>query len=222
MYTLYTCNKEYTSEPTSFAPQLFLEEIGADYKLVKIDLHNIQESYFAFHPRGKIPVLVVDATESIPEKLVINPSASILLYLGEQNPAANLLSAIGTKERAYAYKWIIYLSEELQSSYMMDSFPERYCMKESQIPFIEEKAALLIDEAWTEIDKALESKPYLLGDSYSIVDMYWYMAARWSRIDYHKYIEEYPHVARSARLIEARGATRRLLKKNKMPSIFRR
>ncbi|WP_339669830.1 glutathione S-transferase family protein [Dasania marina] len=219
MYTLYTCSKDYTEEPTSLAPQIALEEIGADYNLVEVDLFDVPEWFYKLHPRGKIPVLAVSPSDPAGEPLLIYPSTAILLYLAEQHPSCKLLPAAGTNQRALAYKWMIYLSEELQAWFMMDSFPERYCLEESQKTIIESKAALLIDEAWQEIDKELATHPYLLGQNYSVIDLFLYMTTRWIRPEIHKRLNHYPNIARTVSLIESREAVLRTLKNNDMAVI---
>ena len=82
MYRLY-----WAPDTGSMAPQVILEEVGADYELVLLnyDAHEETEADFlALNPRGQIPALV------LPDGTIITESAAMVLHIADAHPEANL------------------------------------------------------------------------------------------------------------------------------------
>lgn len=59
MYTLYYTTRSYTTESTSLVARIALEEIGAAYEVVEVELAPAPPDwYLDINPHGKIPSLV--------------------------------------------------------------------------------------------------------------------------------------------------------------------
>src|SRR5437899_8852534 len=101
------------------APHAALAEIGADYRLVEISREEAQESaeYRALNPLGVVPTLVDEETG-----LVLTESAAILLYLGDRYPESQLAPA----DRADYYRWLVFLTNTVQTAMLRFFYPERY------------------------------------------------------------------------------------------------
>ena len=103
----------------SMAPHVVLREIGAPFELVLVDrtrdAHK-SESYLRLNPNGQIPVLVDG-------DLVLYEAAAICLYLADTSPQHDLLPAIGTAERAQAYKWLMWMTNTVQPALMVYFYP---------------------------------------------------------------------------------------------------
>src|SRR5205807_1066498 len=81
MYTLF-----YGPGSAAMAPHAALEEIGAPYKLVEVDLkggEHRRPEYLKLNPKGRVPALVVDGA-------VFTESAAILMHLADSYPEAAL------------------------------------------------------------------------------------------------------------------------------------
>ena len=69
----------YAKNSAAFAPHILLEDIGADYEAVQIDMQSGEqrsESYLAINPKGRLPSLVTD-------KGILTETPAILLYLAQ-------------------------------------------------------------------------------------------------------------------------------------------
>jgi len=85
MYTLYYTARSYTSESTSMIPHIALEEIGAPYEIVEVELEpSPPDWYLQLNPHGKIPTLI-DRGGAEVDDTVVYPSAAILFYLADRH-----------------------------------------------------------------------------------------------------------------------------------------
>jgi glutathione S-transferase len=105
MMRLY--HREYAGRPVRVA--WMLEELGQPYEITTMTRDESKaEEHRKRHPLGRVPVLEDD------EGLVVFESAAICLHLGDLHPAAGLLPAPGTHERALVYQWTIFAPAELE------------------------------------------------------------------------------------------------------------
>ena len=102
----------------AMAPHAALAEIGVDYRLVEIGRDEAQEdaAYRALNPLGVVPTLLHDE-----QSLVLTESAAILLYLGDRFPEAQL-----ALDRADYYRWLVFLTNTVQTAMLASSLSERY------------------------------------------------------------------------------------------------
>jgi glutathione S-transferase len=218
MYTLYYTTRSYTSEPTSMIPHVALEEIGAPYENVEVELEpSPPDWYLQLNPHGKVPSLV-DRGEAEVGETIVYPSAAILFYLADRHPATALAPEPGTAARGMCYQRVFDMAEMLQVGHMLDAYPERFCTDSADGPAIKAKAAEWIAQYWGEIDSTLAEAPYLLGEVFSLSDIYMYVIARWNRPPQTP-IKEFPNVVRTCGLIERRPAVQRVLQANEINPI---
>lgn len=227
MYTLYYTTRSYTTEATSLIPRIALEETGAEYDVVEVELMpSPPEWYLSLNPHGKLPSLV-DRRPGAGETIVF-PSAAILCHLADAHPEAHLLPPPGTPERALCYRSLFDMAEMLNSSYMMNSYPERFSTDPGHAAQIAHKGAQWIVHYLGQINEALRSGPYLAGSDYSICDIYMYVMARWyvyslDGWDYEeaKPFEQFEQLVSSCQSIEARPAVERALAADEINFIAR-
>ena len=87
-----------------------LEEIGAPYELVKLDLskqENKAPAYLAVHPFGELPALV-DGDVTLFE------SVAICLYLADRFPEKQLAPPLSSPERGRYYQWMVFAEVTLE------------------------------------------------------------------------------------------------------------
>ncbi|MBK9261828.1 MAG: glutathione S-transferase family protein [Polyangiaceae bacterium] len=145
-----------------------LEELGVPYEKVRIDFEagdQKKPEFLALNPNGKVPLLVAEG-EPIFESL------AILLYLGERFGVDKGLFPTPSPTRAVAFKWMAWSTVTLGEAvtrYLRntaDRFPaEERNAKAAETAKSDIQAALGI------LDKELADKPYVLGDSFSLVDV---------------------------------------------------
>jgi glutathione S-transferase len=171
----------YYPSNASMAPHIVLEEIGEPFELVLVDReHDGHKSaaYLQLNPNGQIPVYVDGA-------LVLYEAAAICLHLADCAPAVNLVPSLGSVQRAHCYKWLMWLTNTVQSGLMSYFYPERWMDDGNTAGAAELKAhaqyrvGILLDQLDAEL--ARHAGPWLLGADYSIVDAYCLMLCRWTR-----------------------------------------
>lgn len=129
MYTLYYTTRSYTSESTSLLPRIALEEIGAPYEIVEVELLPSPPAwYLAINPHGKIPSLEIKGASG-EGSVVVYPSAAILFHLGENHPDSGLLPG-SAREKSVCFRRMFDMAEMLQSAYMMYFYPRRFTADE--------------------------------------------------------------------------------------------
>ncbi len=151
----------YNTAPNPTKVALFLEEAGLAYEPVPVDTRRGEQHTAAFkaiNPNAKVPVLVDGTT-------VVFDSNAILLYLAEKTgkflPAA--------EKRGEMYSWLMFVASGIgpysgQCVHFKHFAPEPKTYAVNRYDF----------EAWRHweiLDKRLGQGRYMLGDTYTIVDM---------------------------------------------------
>jgi glutathione S-transferase len=125
--------------------QWYLEELAIPYEFVVLDMsagEHRQPDFLAINPMGKVPA-IVDGDFRLWE------SGAILLYLTET------YSPISTtvKQRAEIAQWVLYANATLGPGIFVEASREREMRQ------------------LTVLDHLLATKPYLLGEEFSVADV---------------------------------------------------
>jgi glutathione S-transferase len=202
MYTLF-----YAPGTAAMAPQAALEEIGASFKLLKVDIKSGEHrkpEYLKLNPKGRIPTLVV-GDETFTE------SAAILMHLADRHPEAKLAPAPGTSERARYYQWLLYLSNTVQSAMTEYFHPDWSFEDPAHQAALKASAEKRLGTMLAYIDAELaKGGPYLLGAEFRAPDLYLHMLVRWSRY-FAKPGYQYPNIKRCTDLVKVRPAVQRMM-----------
>ena len=151
----------------SMAPHAALAEIGAAYELVRIERDEAQTDpgYLALNPGGVVPTLVAGDT-------VLTEAAAILLYLADRYPDARLAPL----DRAQFYRWLVFMTNTLQTSILRFFYPERYGDES-----VREVAAAEAGRHFDLIDRTLEGRDWLVAEHRTAADLFLFMLIRWGR-----------------------------------------
>lgn len=159
------------------APHAALAEIGIAYELVLVerdDDGSVPPAYLALNPWGTVPTL-----EDGP--LVLTESAAILLHLADRHPAAALAPAPGTPERSEFYRWLVYLTNTVQPSFLRWFYPERYTADADGYEAIRSTESARLHEHFGSLDAELADRPWLVGEERTAADLFLFMLTRWGR-----------------------------------------
>lgn len=197
------------------APHIVLEEIGQPFELMLVDRtqgeHKSVE-YLRLNPNGLIPVLVDG-------DLVLYETAAICLHLADTNPASGLAPELGTMERAQFYKWLMWLTNTLQTSLIVYYYPERWVDPENSIgaqqirAHAESKITTLLNQL--EVQLHSSGGPWLLGQHYTVLDPYALMLCRWTR-GFAKPAREWSLLGAYLQRVLARPAVQRAIKTERL------
>jgi len=161
----------------SIRPRWLLEEIGAPYDVVRVDLGKQEHKspqYLQIHPHGVVPALVDG-------DLALMESAAICAYLADKFPAAHLAPAVGTPERGRYYQWMFYAMATLEPP-VLQVFLNTVVLPEEQ------RSAAVADEGRTKfaavaevIADGIAGRPFLLGEQFSAADVMIASTLAWSQ-----------------------------------------
>ena len=171
MYVLH-----WSSGCGSFAAHAALNEVGAAYELVEVDLDSGQEysdAFLAINPRAQVPVL------TLPDGTVMTESVAMMMHIADCHPESNLMPDVGQTERAIACRWLLFSAVNLYEAGCRIADTHHYSAKESDYQGIRAKARQDLDQYWQMVAAAIGDGPYLLGPRYSVVDICLLMIAQW-------------------------------------------
>ena len=153
----------YSGAPNPMKVALFLEESGLDYEPIPIDTRRGEQhatSFLAINPNAKVPA-VVDGD------VTVFDSNAILLYLAEKTgkflPSATLMG------RADMLSWLMFVASGVgpysgQAVHFKHHAPEKLGYAINRYDFE-------AGRHYGILDAHLRSRAYMLGDTYTIVDM---------------------------------------------------
>ncbi len=171
----------YHPSNASMAPHLLLEELGVPFTLRLVDRANEAHkapAYLQLNPNGLIPVLQDG-------DLVLYEAAAICMHLADTHPEAGLAPALGTHERAHFYKWLVWMTNSLQSTLTLYFYPERWASPDhlqgatALKARAEAKVGTLLDQVEAELGR--HGGPWLMGERFTALDPYLLMLCRWTR-----------------------------------------
>lgn len=227
MYTLYYTTKSYTAESTALIPRIALEETGAAYEIVEVELDPTPPDwYLKINSRGKIPTLEVRADNNRTAALTISPSPAILLTLADSHPKAGLLPN-SADERALCYARLFDMVEMLHTAFSRLFFTSRYSTDETHAPQIRQKATDWISEYLQSAESRLSESDSLVGSQFTLCDIYFYVMLRWyasldTELEYPglKPLRDMPNLARFCMETEQRPSVQCALKADDLLSVI--
>lgn len=163
----------------SMLPHILLHELGIDHRLIFVDCNaNAQKrpEFLALNPNGLVPVLRDG-------DIVLFEAAAISMYLVDHYPEAHLAPPVGTEERAHFYKWLMWLATNLHPALSNYLHPRKWTDDEAAQAKLREGAEERVAEMFGILDSELQDRtgPWLVGNSFSVVDAYAFVLCRWSR-----------------------------------------
>jgi len=205
MYQLH-----FSPSTAAMAPHILLQELGVPFEKILVDTStgaHRSEAYRKLNPNGLIPTLVDG-------DLVLYETAAICLHLCDRYPEAGLAPALGTAERAHFYKWLVWLTNTLQSTLIVYFYTDRWMDAGNSAgvaelkSHAEAKVGLMLDQLEAELARLEKTheQPWLLGAKYSAVDIYTLMLCRWTRNFASKPARDRAHLGAYLKRVLARPA----------------
>ncbi|EKS9799023.1 MULTISPECIES: glutathione S-transferase family protein [Burkholderia] len=142
-----------------------LKELDADFEFISVNLlqgEHKRPEFLRLNPAGKVPVLV-DGDLVIPE------SAAIVLYLADKYPEKALLP-VDPALRAEAYRWVMFAVTELEQPLWRITRHSFIYPPEKRSPADIELAREDFRTMAAILDKHLEGRAFIVGDSLTVAD----------------------------------------------------
>lgn len=210
----------YYPSTASMIPHLLLREIGVPFELVWVDrAHDAHKApaYLQLNPNGLLPVLVDG-------DLVLYETAAICLHLCDTHPHAALAPAVGTPARAHFYKWLMWLTNTLQTTLLVYYYPERWVDGGNIDGAAQVKAhaqsRILALLGQLDAELARQGGPWWLGQAYSALDPYVFTLCRWTRHFTHQPARDFPHLGPYLQRVLARPATQQVMAAEQLTAPF--
>jgi glutathione S-transferase len=184
----------YTPGSCSLAPLVALEEAGAAFEAVRIDLAANQQNsaeYLAINPRGRVPTLTLNGE-------VITENIAILSCIAQLFPDANLLPNGSPLAAARACERMSWLASTVQVSISQIFRSGRFSTDEATKAVLQRDGRNNVAKHYQVIEAAFTGD-WALGDAYSVLDPYLLVFWRWGvrlGMDMTEYVRWAKHAAR--------------------------
>ena len=211
----------YAPATASMIPHLLLQELGTPFELVLVDntigAHR-EPAYLRLNPNGLLPAL----TDG--DGLVLYETAAICLHLCDTHPQAGLAPAVGSVQRAHFYKWLMWLTNTLQSTLIVYFYPHRWVNEgnTAAVAQVQAHAQSKVDAMLDQLDAELarHGGPWFMGERYSALDPYVFTLCRWTRNFSRRPARELPHLGPYLQRVLARPASQRVMAAEQLHAPF--
>lgn len=192
----------YSPGACSLSPHIALCEAGLDAEMIKVDLrtHKLEDGgdYAAISPKGYVPALILDDGTMLTEGPVI------VQYIADRVPEKNIAPPNGSMARLHMQEWLNFTTAELHKTFspLFNPMASEDWKK---------GARALLDRRLGFVAKALEGKPYLLGNDFSVADGYLFTVLNWGgfvNVD----MSRWPSITAYLERMRSRPGVRRALK----------
>ncbi len=204
--------KLYWSKMTGvIAPQVLLEEVGAEYEKIVVDLEeeeNFGAEFLAVNPMAQIPAM------QLPDGTVITESAAMTLHITDCYPKAKLAPAPGSSDSAIFLRWLIFMAASLYTTDLRLFYPDQFTNDQNGHDGVMASGRADMDRFFGILNDALEPGPYLLGETFSAADIYLWMLAAWHP-EPAKMLAINSRVKQLVELVQSRPATARVWEEHK-------
>lgn len=195
----------YNLGSISLASHIALEEAGADYQAIRINMRENdqkQPEYLAINPKGRVPALLTDAG-------VLTETPAILAYIAQTHPGSNL-APTDAWGFAQLQAFNSYLASTVHVAHAHRHRGYRWADEESSFADMTRKVAQTMAECFALIETEFLKGPWVLGEQFSVCDGYLFTIADWLEldgVDPGRFPRVYDHRER----VRARPAVRKVL-----------
>jgi glutathione S-transferase len=169
----------YAPGSCALASHIALEEAGAKYEAVRVDLRATDQrkpEYLAINPKGRVPALVTD-------RGVLTENPAILAFVAQSFPEARLAPLDDAFAFAQVQAFNSYLCATVHVAHAHLNRGYRWADDSAAIAAMRKKAPQSIGECFELIEREMLGRPWVMGEQYTICDPYLFTLARWLEDD---------------------------------------
>jgi len=199
----------YAPNTCAVASHIALEEAGASYETQRLDFSKSEQrsdDYLRVNPKGRVPALVT-------EQGIITETPAILTYVAQTYPASRLAPLDDNYAFAKMQEFNAYLCATVHVAHAHRLRGVRWCDDPGVIEALKLKVPLNMAECFHLIETELFQGPWVLGEQYSVSDMYLFTVSQWLEGD-SVAIADFPRVAEMAQRMLTKAAVQTVLAAN--------
>jgi glutathione S-transferase len=160
----------YTPGACSMAAHIMLDEIGATYDVVNVDLKTKKTAdgldFNSVNPKGYVPALEVEKGKLLTEDGII------LQYLADQKPEAQLIGKPGSWDRIRQLEAVHFIATEVHKSFGPLFDP-------TNSDEVKTKFKKKIEKRLEYMNKMITPGGFAMGAQYTLVDPYLFTMMTW-------------------------------------------
>lgn len=169
----------YAPKSCSLASHIALEQAGANYEAIKVNLANNEQredEYLSLNPKGRVPALAV------PDG-ILTENLAILVYVSQTFPEARLAPLDDPSAFARLLSFCAYLSSTVHVAHAHGVRGYRWADDPGAISEMKRKTPETMTECFEMIETNMFKGPWVMGEDYGIGDMYLFTIATWLEAD---------------------------------------
>jgi glutathione S-transferase len=169
----------YTPHTCALASHIALEQAGADYEAIRIDFASNQQrspEFLKINPKGRVPALVT-------ERGVLTETPAILLYVCQTHPKAKLAPLDDPFALGEIQAFNSYLCATVHVAHSHRMRGSRWADDPAAIEAMKKKVPQSVGECYELIEREMLKGPWVMGERYSISDMYLFTLSQWMEGD---------------------------------------
>jgi glutathione S-transferase len=202
----------YALGACSLASHIALEEAGAPYEAIRIDLKagdQRQPNYLKVNPKGRVPALIT-------ERGILTENPAILAFIAQSFPAAKLAPIDDPFAFAQVQSFNAYLCATVHVAHAHRARGARWvdANDTAALEAMKRKVPESVSACFNLIETTMFKGPWAMGEDYTICDPYLFTLANWlenDSIDPKRFPRVYDHRNRMAE----RAAVKRTLEMEK-------
>ena len=134
-----------------------------------------------------------------------------MTFLCDRHPEYQLAPAVSDPQRGLFLQWLFFFSSALQNAFSMTYRPNRFATLESAYPSVQQQGCKRLLALWQVVDHAIADSLWMLGESFSAVDIYLFMLSTWLSDDCgHPALAEFANVMRVTDKVVKRPSVRKV------------
>ena len=165
----------YAPGSCAVASHIALEESGAVYDTRQLDFRQQEQrspAYLAINPKGRVPALVTD-------RGVITETPAILAFIAQTHPAAGLAPLDDPFLFARMQAFNSYLCSTVHVAHAHRMRGSRWADDAGAIAAMRQKVPQNMADCFQLIEDDMLAGPWVLGEVYSVADIYLYTLSTW-------------------------------------------
>ncbi len=165
----------YTPNTCALASHIALEQAGADYEAIQVDFAANEQrkpEYLAINPKGRVPSLIT-------ERGVLTETPAILVFIAQSHPDACLAPLDDAFALAQVQAFNSYLCSTVHVAHSHRMRGTRWADDPAAIAAMQRKVPQSVGECFELIERGMLKGPWVMGDAYSICDMYLFTLSQW-------------------------------------------